>query len=82
MTLNAQQKKLLFKILASRKEDPLYLEGLGSDKFPESKVDQICAWINDEFMMHGLSDDNRPNSYGVTLEELLDAVNRRRVMQG
>lgn len=45
--------------------------------FPIWKIDQICEWINDEFMMYGLIEGELPNQYGVQLEQLLDLINRQ-----
>ncbi len=79
MTLKSKQKDLLFRILAEKTEDSSYLDGIGSESFPERKIDQICNWINDEFMMNGLAGNDEPNEYGLELEDLLDAVNRGRM---
>lgn len=43
-----------------------------------SEIDELCELISNEFMMNGIDESFEPNSYGLELELLLDAVNRRR----
>lgn len=42
------------------------------------EVDELCELISNEFMIGGIEDGFEPNSYGLELELLLDAVNRVR----
>ncbi len=44
-----------------------------------SEVDELCELISNEFLMNGVKESFEPNSYGLELELLLDAVNRGRV---
>lgn len=43
-----------------------------------SEIDELCELISNEFMMSGIEESFEPNSYGLELESLLDAVNSRR----
>lgn len=42
------------------------------------EADELCELISDEFMIGGIEEGFEPNSYGLELELLLDAVNRIR----
>ncbi|WP_374440005.1 hypothetical protein [Pseudomonas panipatensis] len=42
-------------------------------------VEELCELISNEFMMNGIEENFEPNSYGLELEALLDAVNRERL---
>lgn len=80
MILNSNQKGILTNILATKGYDYRhYMAGFGTKLFPNWKTDEICIWINDEFMIRGLLDDATPNEYGTNLENLLDIINRRRL---
>ncbi|MGX1184301.1 hypothetical protein AB7M29_001980 [Pseudomonas sp. F-14 TE3623] len=43
-----------------------------------SEIDELCELIFNEFLMNGIEESFEPNSYGLELELLLDAINRRR----
>jgi len=54
-----------------------------AEKFPNgslsaSDVDDLCELISNEFLLNGIEESFEPNSYGIELELLLDAVNRGR----
>jgi hypothetical protein len=80
MTLTRDQRQALSKILElNGHQYDEFMANFRAGPFPIWKIDQLCEWINDEFMMHGLAEDDRPNEYGFQLERLLDAVNRQRL---
>ena len=43
-----------------------------------SEIDELCELISNEFLMRGIEESFEPDSYGLELESLLDAVNRMR----
>ncbi len=53
------------------------------EELPRADIEAVCQLINDEFLMRGIniSPDYSPNEYGRELEQLLDAVNRPRLVQ-
>ncbi|MDD0973159.1 hypothetical protein [Pseudomonas fontis] len=53
--------------------EKLFHASLASDE-----IDKLCEFISNEFLMNGIEENFEPNSYGLELELLLDAVNRRR----
>lgn len=42
-----------------------------------SEIDELCELISNEFLMCGIKESFEPNTYGLELELLLDAINRR-----
>ena len=53
-------------------------EKLLHDSLASSEIDELCELISNEFLMSGIEENFEPNSYGLELELLLDAVNRGR----
>jgi hypothetical protein len=51
------------------------------EELPRADIEAVCQLINDEFLMRGINPDYSPNEYGRELEQLLDAVNRPRLVQ-
>ena len=81
MTLSDTQRQMLSKILESKEctyDD--FMLGFGSKDFPSWKFDELCNWVNDEFMMQGLNPNGEVNEVGQKLEKLLDALNRQRLI--
>ncbi|ALV30442.1 hypothetical protein [Pannonibacter phragmitetus] len=80
MILTTSQMEILSKILeVNGLEYDNFMVCLQEGVLPIWKMDQLCEWINDEFMMHGLAVGESPNQYGVQLEQLLDVINRQRL---
>lgn len=78
MTVSHDQQQLLCKILKKNNYNyDEFMIGFHEGAFPSWKIDLLCDFINDEFMMQGLSDNDLPNEYGYRLEELIDKINRR-----
>jgi hypothetical protein len=50
------------------------------EQLPRGEIEAVCQLINDEFLMKGINPDYSPNEYGRELEQLLDAVNRPRLI--
>lgn len=81
MTLSSNQRQMLSRILEAKGcAYDEFMAGFGTDDFPSWKFDELCNWVNDEFMMQGLDASGEPNETGLELEELLDAVNRQRLI--
>ena len=53
-------------------------EKLFNGSLSSSEIDKLCELISNEFLMNGVEESFEPNSYGLELELLLDAVNRGR----
>lgn len=80
MTFTSQQISMLSKIIEDKgfKFDE-YINETDSNSFPDWKIDQMCNWVNDEFLRYGISMNNEPNECGLKLEDLLDAINKKRI---
>ena len=79
MNLKEKEEKILIKILERNGKDyENYMENFGGPSFPDWKIDEICDFINEEFMMKGVCVNDEPNGYGIQLEEVLNVVNRQR----
>ncbi|EYC50062.1 hypothetical protein AZ34_02550 [Hylemonella gracilis str. Niagara R] len=52
---------------------------LAGERLSMATIDELCALINDEFMMKGILPNFEPNEYGLELEALLDVVNSARI---
>lgn len=60
-------------------EEKLLLNKLSDGLIEMSDIENLCALINNEFMMKGLLPSYEPSQYGIELENLLDVVNRPRI---
>jgi hypothetical protein len=58
----------------------LLFEQVLTGKLPVSDIQAVCEMINDEYLMKGIKENYDPNEYGSELEQLLDVVNRPRVV--
>lgn len=77
--LTSSQIQLLFALCFMAGEHQLKLaEKLLYGSLSSSEVDELCEFISNEFMVGGIEESFEPNSYGLELELLLDAVNRGR----
>jgi len=61
------------------KDNKYLLDHAINGSLPRSDIEAVCQIINDEYLMHGIEKDYKPNDYGLELEKLLDAINRPRV---
>lgn len=78
-SLSAAQLQLLFAVCFSVHERAsMLVDKLIDESLSSSEVNELCELISNEFMMSGIREDFEPNSYGIELEILLDAVNRYR----
>lgn len=77
--LTSAQWQLLFSLcfMAGAFQQKL-AEKLLNGSSSSSEVDELCELISNEFLMSGVKESFEPNSYGLELELLLDAVNRGR----
>jgi len=76
--LTSAQWQLLVALCFLAGEFQLALaEKLLHGSLSSSEIDELCELISNEFMMNGIEESFEPNSYGLELELLLDAVNRR-----
>ena len=77
--LTNAQWQLLVTLCFLRGEAQLALaEKLLHGSLAPSEIDELCELISNEFLMSGIEENFEPNSYGLELELLLDAVNRGR----
>lgn len=77
--LTSAQLQLLFALCFMAGELQLALaEKLLNGSLSSSEVDELCELISNEFLINGIEESFEPNSYGLELELLLDAVNRGR----
>ncbi|HEY1850805.1 MAG TPA: hypothetical protein VGG60_07270 [Candidatus Binataceae bacterium] len=56
------------------------LESAINDTLPRGDIQAVCQTINDEYLMRGIEKDYTPSEYGRELEDLIDVVNRRRIL--
>ena len=56
------------------------LERAINDTLPRGDIEAVCQTINDEYLMKGIKKDYAPNAYGRELEDLIDIVNRPRIL--
>jgi len=47
---------------------------------PRGDIEAVCQAINNEYLMKGIKEDYTPSEYGRELEDLLDVVNRPRIV--
>ena len=76
--ISNNDKEFLERVLFD--EDRGDLVAILSNELTTEEVDDICETINDQFIKCGLLDNYEPNQYGLELEELLDKVNRCRLI--
>ena len=78
--LTSAQWQLLFSLcfMAGAFQQKLAEKLLNGSSSSSSEVDELCELISNEFLMNGVKESFEPNSYGLELELLLDAVNRGR----
>lgn len=78
--LTSAQWQLLFSLcfmagaLQLTQAEKMLLNG----SLSSGEVDELCELISNELLMNGVEESFEPNSYGIELELLLDAVNRGR----
>ena len=76
-TLTNAQLQLLVTLCFLRGEAQLALaEKLLHGSLAPSETEELCELISNEFLMSGIKESFEPNSYGLELELLLDAVKR------
>lgn len=77
--LTGAQLQLLFSLCFMAGQHQLALaEKLPNGSLSSREVDDLCELISNEFLLNGIEESFEPNSYGLELELLLDAVNRGR----
>ena len=78
--LNSAESALLMRLARAAGGARLALaeRAIAGEVSPDD-VDELCELISNEFLMSGIEEDFEPNSYGLELEALLDAVNRERL---
>ncbi|WP_019412033.1 hypothetical protein [Pseudomonas psychrophila] len=77
--LTSAQWQLLIALCFLAGEVQLALaEKLFYGSLASGEIDELCELISNEFLMSGIEESFEPNSYGLELELLLDAVNRGR----
>lgn len=77
--LTSAQWQLLVTLCFVRGEAQLALaEKLFHGSLAPIEIEELCKLISNEFLMSGIEESFEPNSYGLELERLLDAVNRGR----
>jgi hypothetical protein len=75
--LTSVQWQLSVTLCLLRGEAQLALaETLRHGSLAPSELEELCGLISNEFLMSGIEESFEPNSYGLELELLLDAVNR------
>ena len=77
--LTSAQWQLLFSLCVMAGALQLTLaEKMLNGSLSSSEVDGLCELISNEFLIRGIEENFEPNSYGLELELLLDALNRGR----
>ncbi len=74
------ETRILKKILISKKlKYEEFMMDFTHNCFPHYKIDLLCGWINDKFLLEGIDKNWNPTKYGLELEYLFDKINRRRL---
>ncbi|MBC2185337.1 hypothetical protein HCB28_03985 [Listeria sp. FSL L7-0253] len=66
---------MLYTLLTRHPEYINEIEKNGVDNLKRESIDAIMDILTSAFIMYGLEDDERPNNYGLEIEDLVDIVN-------
>ncbi|EAD9074332.1 hypothetical protein FFC00_14480 [Listeria monocytogenes] len=66
---------MLYTLLTRHPEYINEIENNGVDNLKRESIDAIMDILTSAFIMYGLEDDERPNNYGLEIEDLVDIVN-------
>ncbi|MBC2011991.1 hypothetical protein HCB13_03760 [Listeria marthii] len=66
---------MLYTLLTRPPEYINEIENNGVDHLKRESIDAIMDILTSAFIMYGLEDDERPNNYGLEIEDLVDIVN-------
>lgn len=82
MELTERHRELLRALSqAAAREEGLSIERVIGNAADVGDIEAVCKLINDEYLMHGIDGDCEPNAYGRELNELLNVVNRPRLIK-
>ncbi|TYV90241.1 hypothetical protein [Listeria monocytogenes] len=66
---------MLYTLLTRHPEYINEIENNGVDNLKRESIDAIMDILTSAFIMYGLEDDDKPNNYGLEIEDLVDIVN-------
>ncbi|MDT0065785.1 hypothetical protein QJV38_01015 [Listeria cossartiae subsp. cayugensis] len=66
---------MLYTLLTRHPEYINEIENNGVDNLKRESIDAIMDILTSAFIMYGLEDEERPNNYGLEIEDLVDIVN-------
>ncbi|MBC2119148.1 hypothetical protein [Listeria marthii] len=66
---------MMYTLLTRHPEYINEIENNGVDNLKRESIDAIMDILTSTFIMYGLEDDERPNNYGLEIEDLVDIVN-------
>ncbi|WP_233453167.1 hypothetical protein [Listeria marthii] len=73
--MKTRQRAMLYTLLTRPPEYINEIENNGVDHLKRESIDAIMDILTSAFIMYGLEDDERPNNYGLEIEDLVDIVN-------
>ncbi|MCD2252508.1 MULTISPECIES: hypothetical protein [Listeria] len=73
--MKTRQRAMLYTLLTRHPEYINEIENNGVDNLKRESIDAIMDILTSAFIMYGLEDDERPNNYGLEIEDLVDIVN-------
>ncbi|WP_260490425.1 hypothetical protein [Listeria cossartiae] len=73
--MKTRQRAMLYTLLTRHPEYINEIEKNGVDNLKRESIDAIMDILTSAFIMYGLEDDERPNNYGLEIEDLVDIVN-------
>lgn len=73
--MKTRQRAMMYTLLTRHPEYINEIENNGVDNLKRESIDAIMDILTSTFIMYGLEDDERPNNYGLEIEDLVDIVN-------
>lgn len=73
--MKTRQRAMLYTLLTRHPEYINEIENNGVDNLKRESIDAIMDILTSAFIMYGLEDDDKPNNYGLEIEDLVDIVN-------
>ncbi|MDT0049282.1 hypothetical protein QJV40_06495 [Listeria cossartiae subsp. cayugensis] len=73
--MKTRQRAMLYTLLTRHPEYINEIENNGVDNLKRESIDAIMDILTSAFIMYGLEDEERPNNYGLEIEDLVDIVN-------
>ncbi|EAC3109127.1 hypothetical protein BJM51_05495 [Listeria monocytogenes] len=73
--MKTRQRAMLYTLLTRHPEYINEIENNGVDHLKRESIDAIIDILTSAFLAYGLEDNDKPNNYGLEIEDLVDIVN-------